>query len=132
MRARILVVDDHPSNLELALYLLHAFGYEAESARDGNGALAALRDRHYDAVLVDLLMPGMDGYEFARRVRAEMPHVRAPLVAVTALAMAGDRERILASGFDGYIAKPIDPATFVRDIESHLTDEDERGNDSGR
>lgn len=132
MGGRILVVDDHPSNLELELYLLHAFGHEAESAHDGNDALAALRGRTYDAVLVDLLMPGMDGYEFARRVRAEMPHVRAPLIAVTALAMAGDRERILSSGFDGYIAKPIDPATFVRDVEAHLLNEDERGNDPGR
>lgn len=141
MSSRILVVDDNRSNLELVLYLLRSFGYEAEAAADGPSGLAALRVGDYDAVLVDIRMPGMDGYEFARRVRADESRARTPLVAVTALAMAGDQKRILASGFDGYIAKPIDPTTFAGEVarfcavassagEAQL--KDERGNDSRR
>lgn len=120
MNARILVVDDNRANLDLALYLLRAFGYEAESATDGPSGLSAARAKRYDAVLVDILMPAMDGYDFARRFRAEESVDAAPLVAITALAMVGDRERIVASGFDGYIAKPIDPATFVHQVEAFI------------
>jgi two-component system cell cycle response regulator len=123
--ARILVVDDNRSNVALAVYLLRAFGCETAFAYDGAAGLAALRERKYDAVLVDLLMPGMDGYEFARRVRTEFASA-IPLVAVTALAMAGDRERVLAGGFDGYIAKPIDPATFAGEVASLLRGHSER------
>jgi two-component system, cell cycle response regulator len=118
--ARILVIDDNRANLELALYLLRAFGYEAEAADDAPGGLAAASASKYDAVLVDILMPVMDGYEFARRFRADASLASVPLVAITALAMVGDRERIVSHGFDGYIAKPIDPTTFVRQVESYL------------
>ncbi len=120
MSARILVVDDNRANLDLALYLLRAFGYEAEAADDGPNGLAAAMASRYDAVLVDILMPDMDGYEFARRFKAEPALAGIPLVAITALAMVGDRERIVSMGFDGYIAKPIDPTTFVRRIEAYL------------
>lgn len=132
MSARILIVDDNPSNLELASYLLGEFGYDATAVADGPSGLAALRCGRYDAVLVDILMPQMDGYEFAALVRAEAASASLPLIALTALAMDGDRERILASGFDGYIAKPIEPTTFVADVEAYVSKNRTRGKDSGR
>lgn len=120
MPARILVVDDNRTNRELMLYLLHAFGYESQGAADGLSGLEAARSGEFDLVLVDMLMPGIDGIEFARRYKADATLRQVPLVAVTALAMAGDRERILAAGLDGYIAKPIDPASFVTTIGRFL------------
>jgi two-component system cell cycle response regulator len=120
MRARILVVDDNPANLELMLYLLRAFGHEPHGESDGRSGLEAARTWKFAIVLTDILMPGMDGYEFARRFRTDSELSSTPLVAVTALAMPPDRERILQAGFDGCITKPIDPRRFVSQVESYL------------
>jgi two-component system cell cycle response regulator len=111
--ARILVVEDNRANLDLMLYLLGAFAHEADGFADPLGALAAAERRPYDLALADILMPGIDGYEFARRFKANAKLRDVPLIAVTALAMVGDRERIVAAGFDGYIPKPIDPEQFA-------------------
>ena len=118
MNPRILVVDDNPANLDLILYLLRAFGYETHAARDGLEGWEAAQAGDYHLILTDILMPGIDGYEFARRLAglSKRPHI----VAVTALAMPGDRDRMLAAGFDGYLSKPIDPATFRQYIEDAL------------
>ena len=111
---RVLVVDDNAINLALMTYLLDAYGFETAAAGNGEEALACLADwPDAAAVLCDIQMPVMDGYEFARRFRAHPSWVGIPLVAVTALAMVGDRERILAAGFDAYLAKPIEPQTFL-------------------
>lgn len=118
--ARILVIEDNAVNLELMLYLLHSFGHEATGVTDSRSGLADASGGGYDLILADLLMPGLDGYQLARQIKAEMPHVRAPLIAVTAQAMVGDRRRALAAGFDGYIAKPIDPQRFVTQIDAFL------------
>ena len=118
MGARILVVEDNPTNLQLMMYLLKAFGHEAVAASDGLRGMEAVGRERFDLVLCDVLMPGIDGFEFARRYKA-IPNL-APLIAVTALAMVGDRERLLEAGFDGYISKPIDPETFVSSIEPYL------------
>ena len=119
MPARVLVVEDNPTNLQLMLYLLKAFGHEATSSTDGLSGLSAARADRFDLILCDVLMPGIDGYEFARRFKS-VPGEKAPLVAVTALAMVGDKEALIAGGFDGYIPKPIDPQTFVDEIEIYL------------
>jgi len=118
--ARVLVVDDNRTNRDLMTYLLRAFGYEAEGAADGLAGLEAARSGKFDLILLDMLMPGIDGYEFARRLRADPQFTATPLVAVTALAMTGDRERIMRAGVDGYIAKPIDPESFIDEIEPYL------------
>jgi CheY-like chemotaxis protein len=132
--ARILVVDDNAPNLELMLYLLRAYGYDARGVCDGLAAWAATQSEKYDLIITDVLMPGIDGYEFARRLSVNPE--RAPLIAVTALAMVGDRDRLIAAGFDGYIAKPIDPPGFVAYVDAHLPESlrsgDPRGNDSSR
>lgn len=120
--ARVLVVEDKLENLELMVYLLKAFGHETLIARNGREGVDVVIATLPDVVIMDLQMPVMDGYEAARALKAEQSTKQIPLVAVTAYAMVGDRERVLGSGFDGYITKPIDPATFVRDVETHLTD----------
>lgn len=116
--SRILVVDDNAMNLALVGYLLSSAGCEVVSAEHGEQGLAQLGRQHVDAVLCDIQMPVMDGHEFARRVRASPAWRDIPLVAITALAMVGDRDRVLAGGFDGYLAKPIEPSTFLRDLSA--------------
>jgi len=116
--ARILVADDNAPNLELMLYLLRAFGHDAHGVADGLSAWEATRAHSYDLILTDVLMPGIDGYEFARRLAGDS--IRVPLIAVTALAMVGDCDRLLAAGFDGYVAKPIDAPAFVAYVDAHL------------
>lgn len=123
-RGRILVVEDNPTNLDLTLYLLRAFGHEADGARDGLEGWEAARNATYALVLTDILMPGIDGYELAKRLATLARRPR--IVAVTALAMRGDRDRLLAAGFDDYISKPIDPAHFKERIEANFGD-DPRG-----
>ncbi len=120
MSIRVLVIEDNSANLILITYLLSAFGYETSCAADGVSGFEAARVGDYDLVLSDILMPRLDGYEFARRFKSDEDLSRIPLIAVTALAMTGDRERIFAAGFDGYISKPIDPKTFVTQIEAFL------------
>lgn len=121
MGVRVLVVDDQPENLELMTYLLDAFGHETFSARDGEEGVAAVAQVRPDVVVMDLQMPKLNGFEAAAVLKAD-PELRSiPLVAVTAYAMVGDREKVMAAGFDGYITKPIEPETFVRDVEAHLT-----------
>jgi two-component system cell cycle response regulator len=118
--ARVLVVDDNAVNLDLMLYLLRAFGHDAEGHADGLSGLQAALSGEFAIVLTDILMPGIDGYEFARRFKGNAHVASVPLVAVTALAMPGDRERITEAGFDGYITKPIEPRTFMAQVEAFL------------
>jgi CheY-like chemotaxis protein len=120
MPGRILVADDNVANLELMLYLLRAFGYAPEGVADGIAAFQAISCGDFDMVVSDILMPGIDGYELARRIKSDPRLKRTPLVAVTALAMSGDRERVAKAGFDGYITKPIEPQTFVSQLQAFL------------
>jgi two-component system cell cycle response regulator len=119
MAARILIVEDNQNNLALMAYLLKAFGHQVVTASDGIEAMERLTPRP-DAVLMDLQMPRMDGYQAAHEIRSRREMAGVPVIAVTALAKVGDRDRVLKSGFDGYLAKPIDPETFVRDIDAFL------------
>jgi len=120
MPARILIIEDNPANLDLMTYLLSAFGHTPLGARDGEEGLAAAGREAPDLIVCDVQLPAMDGYEVARWLKSH-PRLRTiPLVAVTALAMVGDRDKMLAAGFDGYIAKPIAPETFVREVEAFL------------
>ena len=123
MAARILVIEDNPANLELMRYVLDAFGHAVVTAMDGNDGLVAARREFPDLIVCDLQLPGIDGFEIARQLKADAAFARVPLIAVTAFAMVGDRERVLAAGFDGYIAKPIEPQNFVDRIDAFLHDE---------
>src|SRR5271155_2924663 len=106
MAARILVIEDNSDNLDLMAYLLGAFGHTVVTARDGEEGLEAARREAFDLIVCDVQMPKVDGYGVARQLKADTQLRRIPLVAVTAFAMVGDRDKILAAGFDGYIAKP--------------------------
>jgi two-component system cell cycle response regulator len=120
MPARILIIEDNEANLELMSYLLRAFGHAVAVARDGAQGLEMARSGQADLVLCDIQLPVIGGREIASRLRSDAAFERLPLVAVTALAMVGDRETMLAAGFDGYIAKPIAPESFVPQVEAFL------------
>lgn len=121
MAYRILVIEDNPENLELIRYLVAAFGHEPLLARNGLEGLQIAASESPDLILCDIQLPDLDGMEVARRLRADPRLAGIPRVAVTALAMVGDRERILAGGFDGYLAKPIAPESFLADISRYLS-----------
>jgi two-component system cell cycle response regulator len=118
--ARILVIEDNAANLELMTYLLKAFGHSVLTAGDGSGGLEAARRESPELIICDIQLPGMDGYEVARQLKIEPALKCIPLIAVTALAMVGDRDRGLAAGFDAYISKPIEPEQFIAQIENFL------------
>ena len=120
--ARILVIEDNADNLELMVYLLEAFGHAVTTAVDGAGGLAAAASERPEVILCDLHLPGIDGYEVCRRLKADPALRRIPLLAVTASAMAAERARGFEAGFDGYLVKPIDPERFVSEVEGFLRD----------
>jgi two-component system, cell cycle response regulator len=120
MAARILIIEDNEINLSLMTYLLRAAGYEALEARDGEQGLRAAVAGSPDLILCDVQMPKLNGYAVAARIKAADDLKRIPLVAVTAFAMVGDREKTAAAGFDAYLSKPIDPETFVQQVEKLL------------
>ena len=132
MGSRILLIEDNPTNLELMTYLLTAFGHTTVAAHDGVQGIAAALSTNPDLILCDLGLPKMDGYEVVRRLRAESSLDAVPLIAVTASAMVGDRDKVIATGFDGYISKPITPETFVAEVESYLHLRDEHGQHTDR
>ena len=110
--ARILVVEDNATNQQVALAILRKLGHQADAAGNGVEALAALQRANYDIVLMDCEMPDMDGCETARRIRrasSGMHNPDIPIIALTAHAMVGDREKCIAAGMNDYLAKPIEP-----------------------
>lgn len=118
--ARILVIEDNPANLDLMTYMLGATGHVALTAGDGRSGLIVARAQNPDLIICDVQLPVLDGIEVARQLKADPDYAQIPLLAVTALAMVGDRERLLRAGFDGYLTKPIEPETFVSQVESFL------------
>lgn len=119
MAARILVVEDDPQNLYLVKFLLEKSGHEVLVAADGEAAVKIAREEQLDLVLMDMLLPRIDGYEATRLIK-ENPGPSLPVIALTAYSMKGDRETILQAGCDGYISKPIDPESFVSQVEQYL------------
>jgi CheY-like chemotaxis protein len=102
-------------------YLLQAFGHQVRVARDGAEGLARAQAEQPQVIICDVQIPKIDGFALVRQLKDDPSLRGVPVIAVTALAMVGDRDRILASGFDGYIAKPIEPEQFVRQVESFIT-----------
>jgi len=120
MPPRILVIEDNPANLELMVCLLEAYGYAPLTAEDGEAGLAIIHCERPELVLCDIQMPKLNGYELVKIVKADPALRKIFVVAVSALAMVGDKEKGLAAGFDGYISKPIDTRTFVPEVEAFL------------
>ncbi|HLB12614.1 MAG TPA: response regulator [Dehalococcoidia bacterium] len=120
MASRILVIEDDPASLDLMVYLLKAFGQEPLVARDGQEALDVAYRARPDLIICDIQLPRLDGYQVASALKGHPALRTIPLIAVTAYAMVGDRDRILGAGFDDYIAKPIVPELFIKQIQSHV------------
>lgn len=120
MNAKILLIEDNPQNRYLTEFLLGHRGHEIIHAETGPEGLALAAATRPDLILLDIQLPGMDGHAVARELKSD-PRLRAiPIVAVTSYAMAGDREKCLDAGAEGYIEKPINPESFVAEIERFL------------
>src|SRR5450432_2327574 len=117
MSRTVLLIEDNEQNRYLATFLLEAHGYTVVSAVDGPSGIALAETMVPHLVLLDVQLPTMDGYDVARRLRAIGSLRATPIIAVTSYAMAGAREKSLAAGCNGYIEKPIDPDTFVAEIQ---------------
>lgn len=118
----ILIAEDNPTNRELLRELLEIRGYAVAEACDGQAALAMVEQAPPDILLLDIGMPVLDGFAVVRKLRDNPRFASLPVVAVTAYAMQGDREKILNSGFDGYLSKPVTSASLVHELERLLAD----------
>ena len=119
--ARILIVEDNPDNMLLIEILLESAGHTVFSAIDAEAGLTLARDERPDLILMDVQLPGMDGLEATALLKQDDATRAIPVVALTALAMKGDEERIRAAGCDGYIAKPMGLQEFLTTIAAQLT-----------
>jgi len=115
---RILLAEDNPVNQKVALLMLKKLGYRADVAANGHEVLQALKRQKYDAVLMDVQMPEMDGLEAAKVIKEMDPERRPKILAMTAYALEGDRERCLGAGMDGYISKPVQMKELKMALES--------------
>jgi CheY-like chemotaxis protein len=120
---RILVAEDNAVNRELLRELLELRGYTVLEACDGEKALQMIEQTQPELLLLDIGMPVMDGFAVMQRIRADPRLAKLPVVAVTAYAMRGDQERILNSGFDGYLSKPVNPSSLAKELDRVLTRE---------
>ena len=125
MRTRkILVVEDNDMNMQLVEFLLEEGGYQIVKATSGEDALALTHDTSNgspDLILMDIHLPGIDGLSVVRAMKNDSRTERIPILALTAHAMRGDRDRFLEAGCDGYISKPIDVKTFIASLEQYLS-----------
>ena len=118
--AKVLIVEDNPANMTLAVFLLQSAGHTVLSASDAEAGLTMARDQQPHLILMDIQLPGMDGLEAIAQLKRD-PATRAiPVIALTALAMKGDEERIRAAGCEGYIAKPLAYRDFLATISAQL------------
>lgn len=132
MKATVLLIEDNEKNRYLTTFILEKYGYEVVQAEDGQTGIALARQLKPDLILLDIQLPVMDGYSVARELTKNGDLQDVPIVAVTSYAMVGDRERILAAGCVGYLEKPINPATFVTEIEQYLSEPTSNGIQEGR
>ncbi len=121
MTRTIVLVEDNAQNRYLTTFLLERHGYTVVPAADGKSALDIAIGVLPVGILLDIQLPGMDGYAVARAMRSEPQLAAVPMIAVTSYAMVGDREKAMAAGCNGYIEKPIDPDTFVAEVEAILS-----------
>lgn len=120
MKGNVLVIEDNEQNLYLVSFILQKHDYQVYQARDGRTGIETAAQLNLDLILLDIQLPGMDGYAVAQALRQNPKLENVPIVAVTSYAMVGDREQALAAGCTGYIEKPINPDTFMDQVESYL------------
>ena len=121
MKGKILVIEDNEQNLYLMRYILEDCDYEVFAAVDGKEGIGLAASLLPNLILLDIQLPGMDGYAVARNLRENPNLADTPIVAVTSYAMPGDREKAMEAGCSGYIEKPIDPDTFDKQVEKYLS-----------
>ena len=120
MKVKILLIEDNEQNRYLATFLLEQRGHEVVPAESGPLGLELAAKIRPDLILLDIQLPGMDGHAVARALKSDPRLKSIPIVAVTSYAMVGDREKVFAAGAEGYIEKPINPETFVTEVERFL------------
>jgi two-component system cell cycle response regulator DivK len=118
--AKVLIIEDNATNMTLAMFLLQSAGHTVLSATDAEAGLMLARDEHPDLILMDIQLPGMDGLQATMILKRDEVTRAIPVIALTALAMKGDEERIRAAGCDGYIAKPMRYQEFLATIAAQL------------
>jgi len=117
---RILVIEDHEENRRLLRDLLTSFGYELAEALTGEDGLATVAANPPDLILMDIQLPGIDGYETTRRIKANPSLRQIPVIAVTSYALSGDDVKAFAAGCDAYVTKPFDPGELLEQIREYL------------
>lgn len=121
MDKKILLIEDNEQNRYLTVFLLNKSGYTVVEAPDGPRGIELARADHFDLILLDIQLPVMDGYAVAEELRRAASTRDVPIIAVTSYAMTGDREKAIDSGCNGYLVKPINPDTFVSEIERYIS-----------
>ncbi len=120
MSSKILLIEDSEQNRYMTTFLLETHGYEVVTAEDGPAGILMAAKTQPAIILLDIQLPGMDGYAVAQALRENPSLADTPIVAVTSYAMLGDRDKALSAGCDGYLEKPINPDTFVAQVESYM------------
>lgn len=120
MSARVLIIEDNQTNLELMRYLLQAFGHQVLAASDGREGVSLAREEEPDLIICDIHLPKLDGFGVIGQLKADQQTQVLPVIAVTAQAMVGDRDKLINAGFDGYLCKPIEPEFFVSQVDAFL------------
>jgi two-component system, cell cycle response regulator DivK len=120
--AKVLIIEDNATNMTLAIFLLQSVGHSVLSASDAEAGLALARTEQPNLILMDIQLPGMDGLEATAHLKRDAATCAIPVIALTALAMKGDEARIRAAGCDGYIAKPMRYADFLKTVAEQLVE----------
>jgi two-component system, cell cycle response regulator DivK len=121
MTKRILVVEDHEDNRQILRVLLGSAGYQMIEAHDGETALTIAASERPDLILMDIQLPGLDGYEATRRIKADPALSGTPIIAVTSYALSGDEDKAREAGCSAYVAKPYSPIELLKKLREHLT-----------
>ncbi|WAI00435.1 response regulator [Methanogenium organophilum] len=117
---KILIIEDNPNNLYLIRFILNQYDYEVIEAESGEEGVRKAEAEVPDLIVMDIRLPGIDGFEATRLIRESETTAEIPVIALTSYAMAGDRERILSLGCTGYIEKPIEPDTIIAQLTHYL------------
>lgn len=123
MKTKVLIIEDNEQNMYMLTYLLESENYEVIKAYDGAIGIITAKKIKPDIILLDIQLPEMDGYTVATKIRAHDELKSTPIIIVTSYAMPGDKEKAMESGATGYIEKPIDPDTFISNMESFLPED---------
>jgi len=120
MKSKVMVIEDNEQNMYMITYLLESYNYEVIQSFNGIDGIKKVKEEKPDIILLDIHLPEMDGYNIAREIKKNEELKNIPIIAVTAYAMMGDKEKAIDAGAIGYIEKPIDPDTFVSQMEAFL------------